>query len=67
MITNESLLVAKYLYSTNILKARLGFRKYQILASYSSRGPSKFNQISDGPHNGVKTTAPDMDEFTITI
>ena len=41
------------------------FRKYRILASYSSRGPSKFNQISDGPQNGVKMTATYIDEFTI--
>ena len=43
------------------------FRKYQILGYYSSREPPKFNQISDGPQNGVKTTAMDIDEFTITI
>ena len=35
-----------------------------MLASYSSLGPSKFNQISDGRQNGVKTTAKDIDEFT---
>jgi hypothetical protein len=27
------------------------------LASYSSRGPPKLNQISDRPENGAKTTA----------
>ena len=54
---------------TNLTKyaGRLDFRKYQIVGAYSSRGPSKFNQISDGPQNGVKTTATDIDEFTITI
>ena len=33
-----------------------------MLASYSSQGPSKFNRISDGPQNRVKTTAMDIDE-----
>jgi hypothetical protein len=34
-----------------------------MLLSYLSQGPSKFNRISDGPQNGVKMIAPDIDEL----
>jgi hypothetical protein len=33
----------------------------------SNFGPPKFNRKSDGPQNGVKTTAMDIGEFTMTI
>ena len=39
----------------------------KLSLSYSSQGPSKFNRMTDGPQNGVKTTATEIDELTITI
>jgi hypothetical protein len=35
--------------------------------SISAEGRKEINRISDGPKNGLKTTATDIDEFTINI